>query len=80
MHDYLLEEVMQIVPRGLAFYNILYINKELHREQNMKTLSSILVFVAGWRIFAEESLRRHEFGQAWEDYRRKSWRLLPFVF
>ncbi len=58
MHDYLLEEVMQIVPRGLALYNILYVDNELHREQNMKTLSSILAFVAGWHIFAEESLMR----------------------
>lgn len=36
------------------------------------------VFV--WRMFAEEALMRQEFGEEWEAYRKKSWRIIPFVF
>ncbi|MFN8412790.1 MAG: isoprenylcysteine carboxylmethyltransferase family protein [Anaerolineales bacterium] len=46
---------------------------------------SILVVVALsivliWRIYAEESLMQQEFGQEWESYRKKSWRIIPFIF
>jgi protein-S-isoprenylcysteine O-methyltransferase Ste14 len=33
-----------------------------------------------WRIRDEESLLRQEFGQAWEAYCSRSWRLVPFVY
>ena len=33
-----------------------------------------------WRVFAEEVLMQQEFGKAWETYRQKSWRILPYVF
>jgi protein-S-isoprenylcysteine O-methyltransferase Ste14 len=33
-----------------------------------------------WRIRDEEALLRREFGDAWDAYARRSWRLLPFVF
>ena len=33
-----------------------------------------------WRIADEEALMRREFGPAWEAYRRRTWRLVPFVF
>ena len=39
-------------------------------------LSVILI----WRIFAEESLLQQEFGKEWDEYRTKSWRLIPFIF
>jgi protein-S-isoprenylcysteine O-methyltransferase Ste14 len=32
-----------------------------------------------WRIQAEEALKQ-EFGEEWESYRAKSWRLIPFIF
>ena len=37
-----------------------------------------LVFV--WRIYAEESLMRLEFGKEWEAYCLRSWRIFPFIF
>ncbi len=33
-----------------------------------------------WRVYAEEDLLHQEFGENWEAYRKKSWRILPFVF
>ena len=33
-----------------------------------------------WRIADEEALMRREFGPAWEADRRRTWRLVPFVF
>ena len=39
-----------------------------------------LLFVLLWRVSAEEKLMRREFGDAWEAYRRKSWKIIPFVF
>lgn len=37
-----------------------------------------LVFI--WRIYTEESLMEQEFGTEWEAYRKRSWRIVPFVF
>jgi len=39
-----------------------------------------LLLILLWRVYAEEALMRREFGKAWEAYRVKSWRLIPFVF
>ncbi len=39
-------------------------------------LASVLI----WRIFAEERLLREEFGDEWDKYRTKSWRLIPYLF
>jgi protein-S-isoprenylcysteine O-methyltransferase Ste14 len=39
-----------------------------------------LLVVLVWRIFTEEALMQKEFGKDWEEYRKRSWRILPFVF
>lgn len=39
-----------------------------------------LAVVLVWRVFAEEALMQKEFGKEWEEYRSRSWRILPFVF
>lgn len=39
-------------------------------------LSTVLV----WRVFAEEALLRREFGRQWDEYKSKTWRLIPFIF
>jgi protein-S-isoprenylcysteine O-methyltransferase Ste14 len=39
-----------------------------------------LVLILIWRIGVEEDLLHHEFGAAWENYSRTSWRLIPFVY
>lgn len=50
----------------------------------LSMLALLVVFaLAGvliWRVFAEEDLMRQEFGDAWEAYCKRSWRILPFVF
>lgn len=33
-----------------------------------------------WRIQAEEALMKQEFGEVWDDYREKSWRIIPFIY
>ena len=33
-----------------------------------------------WRIHDEEILLRAQFGDAWDSYARRSWRLIPFVY
>ncbi len=38
----------------------------------------LCVFI--WRIVAEETLMQQEFGKTWEEYRQRSWRILPFIF
>ncbi len=40
----------------------------------------LLFMVLLWRIFKEELLMKQEFGQDWEEYFSKSWRLIPFLF
>jgi len=46
--------------------------------------SLILVIGLGvvliWRIQAEEALMSQEFGEAWEIYRQKSWRIIPYLY
>ena len=39
-----------------------------------------LLAVLIWRIFAEEKLLQQEFGREWDEYCRKSWRIIPFIF
>jgi protein-S-isoprenylcysteine O-methyltransferase Ste14 len=39
-----------------------------------------LLFVLIWRVSAEESLMRQEFGAEWDEYCAHSWRIIPFVF
>ncbi len=45
-------------------------------------LAAIVPFLAVLllRIRDEEALMHAEFGQEWEAYARRSWRLIPFVF
>ncbi len=45
-------------------------------------LAATLLFTAVLlqRIKDEEAMLHTEFGQQWEDYTRKTWRLIPFVF
>jgi len=39
-----------------------------------------LSFVLIWRIFTEEALMRQKFGEEWDEYCKKTWRICPFVF
>ena len=47
-------------------------------------LAAILVVALSvillWRIHAEESMLQREFGETWDEYCAKSWRLIPFLF
>jgi protein-S-isoprenylcysteine O-methyltransferase Ste14 len=43
-------------------------------------LVALIAAVLVWRIHDEEVLLRSQFGGAWEEYRRRSWRLLPWVY
>lgn len=43
-------------------------------------LSAALILVLLWRIRDEECLLRETFGQEWQEYRKRSWRLLPFIY
>lgn len=40
---------------------------------------AVLVALLLWRINDEENLMRQTFGEEWEAYARRSWRLIPFV-
>ena len=44
------------------------------------SLAVALLLVLAWRIGVEEKLMQQTFGAAWETYRAKSWRMIPFVF
>lgn len=43
-------------------------------------LSAALILVLLWRIHDEERLLKEAFGQEWEEYRKRSWRLAPFLY
>jgi protein-S-isoprenylcysteine O-methyltransferase Ste14 len=47
-------------------------------------LSAAFVLALGivllWRVFAEEALMHQEFGEEWNAYCKRSWRIVPFVF
>ena len=43
-------------------------------------LVPILIWIVIARIQAEERLLAAQFGQAYADYRRRTWKLLPFVY
>jgi protein-S-isoprenylcysteine O-methyltransferase Ste14 len=41
-------------------------------------VASVLVLI--WRIRDEENLMRQEFTDTWEEYTKRSWRLIPYVY
>ena len=41
-------------------------------------VASVLVLI--WRIRDEETLMRQEFADTWEEYTKRSWRLIPYVY
>jgi len=43
-------------------------------------LVALLLLVLFWRVRAEEALMRGEFGQEWDEYCARSWRMIPFLF
>jgi protein-S-isoprenylcysteine O-methyltransferase Ste14 len=43
-------------------------------------IAALLVAVLLWRIQDEEKLMHQTFGEKWEAYARRSWRLLPFIY
>lgn len=60
----------------LFFMGIALVFRSLLGVAMVLALFGVLV----WRIGAEEKLMGQAFGEEWDVYRRKSWRLLPFVF
>jgi len=40
----------------------------------------LLTGLFAWRIADEEKLMHQEFGERWETYRRRTWRLVPFLY
>lgn len=40
----------------------------------------MLCVIIMWRVYAEEALLFQEFGKEWEAYRKKSWRIIPFLY
>jgi protein-S-isoprenylcysteine O-methyltransferase Ste14 len=43
-------------------------------------LAFLLIIVLIWRIRDEEDLMKKEFGDSWNTYQKRSWRLLPFIY
>jgi protein-S-isoprenylcysteine O-methyltransferase Ste14 len=43
-------------------------------------LTGALMVLLLWRIRDEEKLLSDQFNSAWDDYRKRSWRLLPFIY
>jgi protein-S-isoprenylcysteine O-methyltransferase Ste14 len=41
---------------------------------------ALLILVLLWRIYDEEALMYQHFQAEWEQYRKRSWRLIPYVF
>jgi len=60
----------------LFFLGIALVFRSLLGVGMVLALFAVLV----WRIGAEEKLMKQAFGPEWDIYRRKSWRLLPWVY
>jgi protein-S-isoprenylcysteine O-methyltransferase Ste14 len=43
-------------------------------------IMSVMVAAYGFRISAEESMLLGTFGEEYEEYRRRTWKLIPFLF
>ncbi|MBN1202080.1 MAG: isoprenylcysteine carboxylmethyltransferase family protein [Anaerolineae bacterium] len=52
----------------------------IYRSWAALILAAMLTLVLVWRIHAEEKLLHETFGADWEDYSRRSWRIIPFVY
>jgi protein-S-isoprenylcysteine O-methyltransferase Ste14 len=42
-------------------------------------LTFLFIVIVSFRIKDEEALMSREFGEEWETYCKKSWRLIPFI-
>jgi protein-S-isoprenylcysteine O-methyltransferase Ste14 len=63
---------------GIVFHNIGI--SFVFRSWSALILVFFLFAVLIWRIRDEEELLRMEFGESWEEYKKRTWRLLPFLF
>jgi protein-S-isoprenylcysteine O-methyltransferase Ste14 len=52
----------------------------IYRSWLALILVALFTLVLIWRIQGEEALLHQEFGQDWEAYARRSWRLIPLVY
>lgn len=43
-------------------------------------LPLLMIGLFAWRIGDEERLMRQEFGEHWEIYGKRTWRMIPFLF
>ena len=61
---------------------LIWIGTGLAIENWIMTLSCLIIFplIYSYRIVAEEEMLVSIFGKEYEEYRKKSWRLLPFLF
>jgi protein-S-isoprenylcysteine O-methyltransferase Ste14 len=50
------------------------------RSQIGAALPLLLIGLFAWRIGDEERLMRQEFGEQWEIYCKKTWRMIPFLY
>jgi protein-S-isoprenylcysteine O-methyltransferase Ste14 len=67
-------------PRYLGIMMFMFGISLVFRSWVAVVLSVFTVAVLIWRIVDEEKLLSREFVKEWEDYRSRSWRLIPFLY
>jgi protein-S-isoprenylcysteine O-methyltransferase Ste14 len=67
-------------PRYLGFIMTITGFSLVFRSCFGLTLMVAMILVLIWRIHDEEALMKGEFGLEWQDYSRRSWRLVPFLY
>ncbi len=67
-------------PRYLGIL-LFFLGISMVFRSGLAILCALALFgVLVWRVLAEESLLQQEFGTDWEEYRARSWRIIPFLF
>jgi len=67
-------------PRYLGIILFMFGISLVFRSRAAVFLSVLTAVVLIWRIIDEEKLLSREFAKEWEDYRSRSWRLIPFIY
>ena len=67
-------------PRYLGIFALFLGISLVFRSLLSLGVVAALSIVLVWRMFAEDALMKREFGEEWDAYFKRSWRVIPFVF
>lgn len=77
------QRIVRILVTGMLFCALIFVPFADRRSIGVMasdSLTFVVVVIVLFRIKEEEALMSSEFGETWQQYCKKSWQLMPFIF